>query len=121
MHYIKDGGSKTYKALCEQVDCNIIKKEDINHVNKKIGTRLRNLKKQYEKTLLEDGKTIGGAGCLAARVITLCTDYYGKAIRSNIYSLDQIYNGIWATYYHKISTDSHPQHHLCPPGQKRRC
>jgi hypothetical protein len=28
---------------------------------------------------------------------------------------------IWATYYHRISTDTNPQHHLCPDGPDTWC
>lgn len=60
-------------------------------------------------------------GRLTAKVITQGTDFYDKAIRNNIDYVDQMHSAIWATYYHEISTDSNPQHHLCPPGQKNWC
>lgn len=28
---------------------------------------------------------------------------------------------VWATYYHKSSTDENPQHMFCPPGPKSWC
>lgn len=30
-------------------------------------------------------------------------------------------NAIWATFYHKSSTDESPQHHLCPAGENSWC
>lgn len=28
---------------------------------------------------------------------------------------------VWATFYHKASTDDEPKHHLCPEGEKSWC
>lgn len=47
-HYIGDGDSKTFKDITDAKpyeDFIILKKECIDHVQKQIGTRLRNLKK----------------------------------------------------------------------------
>ncbi|KAJ8039105.1 hypothetical protein HOLleu_16723 [Holothuria leucospilota] len=30
-------------------------------------------------------------------------------------------NSIWATYFHRLSTDAIPQHHLCPTGEDSWC
>ncbi|CAK9833177.1 hypothetical protein ANTRET_LOCUS9900 [Anthophora retusa] len=30
-------------------------------------------------------------------------------------------NGIWTTYYHKISIDEKPQHNKCPSGEDTWC
>lgn len=30
-------------------------------------------------------------------------------------------NEIWASFYHKSSTDKNPQHHLCPSGATSWC
>jgi len=42
--------------------------------------------------------------------------YYGLAIQRHLDSVEG--KEIWATYYHKISTDEKPQHLLCPNGDK---
>ena len=86
-----------------------------------MGTRLRNLKKNSDKKKLDYGKTIGGQERLTGKVIDQLTTYYGNAIRDNTDSVEDMKNAIWATYYHKISTDQSPQHHLCPKGENSWC
>lgn len=56
-HYIGDGDSKTYKGIVDNKpygDFVVTKKECIGHVQKRMGTRLRNLKKE--------AKNLGGRG-----------------------------------------------------------
>ena len=77
-YYIGDGDSKTYKAIIDSKpygDKAIIKKECINHIKKRMGTRLRQLKKV--------NKGIGGKNKLTDKVIDQLCNYYGKAIREN--------------------------------------
>lgn len=47
--------------------------------------------------------------------------YYGLAIRRNAHSAEDMKKEIWATYYHKISTDKKPQHQNCPVGTDSWC
>ena len=51
-------------------------------------------------------------------LIEKLTTYYGLAIRNNIDSLENMKNAIWATFYHKSSTDEKPQHCYCSYGEK---
>jgi len=47
--YIGDGDSKTFKGICDiqpYKDIIVEKKECVGHVEKRVGTRLRNLKKK---------------------------------------------------------------------------
>lgn len=47
-YYVGDGGSKTFKGIlnCEPYEnFPVFKKECVDHVQKRMGTRLRNLKK----------------------------------------------------------------------------
>lgn len=53
-------------------DDNVQKKECIDHVQKRMGTRLRNLKKQ--------AKGLGGKGNLTGKLIDELSIYYGLAI-----------------------------------------
>ncbi|EFN81405.1 hypothetical protein EAI_00125, partial [Harpegnathos saltator] len=73
----------------------------VNHVAKRMGTRLRNIKKTT--------KGLGGKGKLTASVIKDLTIYYGLAIRRHSDSLENMRKAIWATYLHKCSTDENPQ------------
>lgn len=117
--YIGDGDSKTFKGV---VDIDpykgkpvVIKKECVGHVQKRMGSRLRKAKKSNTGI---GGK---GAGKLTDKVINELSLYYGLAIRRNPESVENMQNEVWATYFHKISTDSNPQHHFCPQGSSSWC
>lgn len=115
-NYIGDGDSKTFKGILDSEpyeDCPVTKKECIDHVQKRMGTRLRNLK---TKT-----KGLGGKGKLTGKLIDELSIYYGLAIRRNHDSIEKMRNGIWGTLYHKMSTDENPQHEQCPPGEDSWC
>lgn len=73
-----------------------------------MGTRLRNLKKNTK---------VLGKGKLTRKLIDELSIYYGLAIRRNKDSVEDMRKEIWATFYHKISTDSKPQHDFCPTGE----
>jgi len=114
--YIGNGDSKTYKGIVDgkPYDALVVtKKECIGHVQKRVGTRLRNLKKQV--------KNLGGRGKLTGKLIDELSIYYGLAIRRNCDSVEAMRNDIWATLYHKISTDENPQHQKCPIGPDSWC
>lgn len=115
-NYIGDGDSKTYKSVVNSKpygDTEIKKKECIGHVQKRMGTHLRKVKK--------DKKGLGGRGKLTAKLIDELTVYYGLAIRRHSESKEEMKNAIWATFLHKISTNDKPQHHLCPSGEDSWC
>lgn len=121
--YIDDGDTKTFKQLIESKpydDIDVRKKECLNHVKKRLGTRLRNLKKGKNEKL-EDGKTIGGRGRLTKGLIESLTSLYGNAIRKNSTSVTKMKNAIDAIVLHKSSTDDEPKHHLCPEGEDSWC
>lgn len=107
-NYIGDGDSKTFKGIMDKnpyENLEVQKKECIDHVQKRMGTRLRNLKKKV--------KDFGGKGKLTAKLIDQLTVYYGLAIRRNSNCLENMKNEIWATLFHKLSTDENPQHEKC--------
>ncbi|KOC61418.1 hypothetical protein WH47_06585 [Habropoda laboriosa] len=80
-----------------------------------MGTRLRNARKT--------NKGIGGKGTgkLTEKVIAELTKYYGLAIRRNPNSVEEMRKGIWATYFHKSSTNERRQRQNCPPGKDSWC
>lgn len=111
--YIGDGDSKTFKGITDAqpyADIIVLKKECIEHVQKRMSTRLRALRKT---------KGLGGKGKLTAKLIDELTIYYG--IRRNYDSVEKMKKEIWATLYHKISTDEEPQHDYCPLGADSWC
>lgn len=115
--YIGDGDSKTLKRLHEDKPYgeNLVqKKECISHIQKRMGTRLRNLRQ-------EKGSLVSGPGKLTLNYVGILTAYYGKAIRQNCESVDNMRRAIQAVYFHESSTDKNPQHHLCPTGPQSWC
>lgn len=117
MNYIGDGDSKTYTGIINSKpygdNCEIIKKECVGHVQKRMGTRLRECKKK--------NPGIGGRNKLTAKLIDKLSVYYGLAIRRNCDSKDVMKKAIWATYYHYSSTDDNAQHEFCPEGADSWC
>lgn len=117
LFYVGDGDSKTFAAILKSKPYgdNVLvqKKECIGHVQKRMGTRLRNIKKA--------NKGLGGRGKLTGKLIDELTVYYGLAIRRHCNSLEDMKKAIWATLYHNISTDENPQHNYCPIGADSWC
>ena len=78
-----DGDSKSYNYIVERKvygkDVSINKYECINHVSKRMGTALRNLKEQCKAK----GESIGGKRKLTSDLITKIQNYYGRAIEDN--------------------------------------
>lgn len=104
-NYIGDGDSKTYTGIInakpygEEIE--IIKKECVGHVQKRMGSRLRECKKK--------NPGIGGKNKLTAKLIDKLSVYYGLAIRRHSDSKDDMKKAIWTTFHHYGSTDSKPE------------
>lgn len=116
MKYIGDGDAKTFKAIADSKpygdDCTVSKSEYIGHVEKRMGTRLRNVKKTAK---------LGRRGKLTDVLIKKLTKYYGLAIRRNAHSKDDMKKAIMAIYHHLTSTDKDPKHHDCSSGSDSWC
>lgn len=69
-------------------DCPVTKNECIGHVEKRMGTQFRNVKKE---------KNLGGKGKLTDVLIKKLTKYYGLAIRRNVNSVENMKKAIKAT------------------------
>nr|XP_047127825.1 uncharacterized protein LOC124808661 [Hydra vulgaris] len=108
-----DGDSKGYddvKNIYQGVLVN--KLECVGHVQKRVGTRLRNLKKKE--------KGLGGRGKLTDATIDRLQNYYGIAIRQNKNNLSAMKSAIRATLYHVASSKNlHFPH--CPEGSNSWC
>lgn len=106
--YIGDGDASTHKNIVDAKpygdELTVAKRECVGHVQKRMGTRLRNLKKK---------ESLGGAGKLTGSLIKDLTVYYGLAIRRNCDNVENMRREIQATYFHKISTDDKPRHEYC--------
>ncbi|XP_071566884.1 uncharacterized protein [Temnothorax nylanderi] len=112
VNYVSDGDSKTYKAIVDSVPYAVTEKECINHIQERMGARLRWCKKQ-NMTL--------GRGTFTGKLIDELSTFYGLAIRRHQNSVDEMYKAIWATLYHKSSSDETPKHHYCPEGPESWC
>lgn len=119
---LSDGDSKAYLAVCNSNPYpNIVvsKLECINHVAKRMGSRLRNTKASYKGKVLSDGKPIRSR--LSDKKIDELQTYYSNAIRDNCTDLNKMKKAVWAIYFHKISTDENPNHGLCPAPPETWC
>ena len=106
--------NRTAQTLVKKCDC-------VGHVQKRMGTALRNLKTQYRGQRLLDGKTIGRNGRLTDGRINSLQNYYGDAIRRNKGDLEGMIMSVQATLLHCYSTDDAPLHHLYPQGENSWC
>lgn len=116
--YMGDGDSKGFDQVVASKPYGdgfeIKKLECVGHVQKRIGGRLRQLRRDYKKVKLRDGKRLCGAkGRLTDEAIDTLQNYYGLAIRRNKNNLEKMKKEVWATFYHKVSSNEKPQHHLC--------
>lgn len=96
---------------------------EMRHIQKRLGTRLRNLKASKKGIKLSDGKVLGGKGRLTDVEIDNLQRYYrpSLAIRKNTTDVETMHNAVWATYYHRLSTDTNPQHDKCPTDVDSWC
>lgn len=110
--YIGDGDTKSFKAVRDSapygLDVPIIKEECVGHVQKRVGTSLRKLKKDFAGKKLADGRTLGGRGRLTDAAIDKLQAYYGMAVRKNSGNLQAMAKAIWASLMHRASSDTNP-------------
>ncbi|CAN8022428.1 unnamed protein product, partial [Ixodes persulcatus] len=114
---VSDGDSRTFSALTEENVYGlvpIVKEECLNHVQKRMGTALRNLVQKSDKPL-------SGKGRLTKALIDKLTDYYGWALRNNSKDVAAMQRAVMATYHHVTSTDQEPHHELCPEEAQSWC
>ncbi|KAH7945931.1 hypothetical protein HPB49_017094 [Dermacentor silvarum] len=116
-----DGDSRTYNAIREAKVYGYIEveKEDcVNHVRKRMGTALRNLLQKHKG---EGKRSLGGKGRLTAELVDRLAIYYGRALKSHVGDVEAMSRAVMATFYHVTSTDSCPNHALCPAGEQSWC
>ncbi|GFT52275.1 f-box domain-containing protein [Trichonephila clavipes] len=122
--YLSDGDSKGFHTIKEAKvygDTEVEKLECVGHMQKRMGTRLRNILKMSKCIKLSDGKNISGRGRLTLKEVDSTQHYYGLAIRKNLSSVEDMKRAIWAIYFHKLSTEDNLQHALCPLGEDSWC
>ena len=106
-----DGDSKSFTSVKSTYPgIEVQKLECVGHIQKRVGTRLRNLKKNV--------KNLGGKGKLTNKTIDLLQNYYGIAVRSNVGNLKGMQNNICAALFHVASSKTNNYHSAyCPPGE----
>ena len=111
-----DGDSKSFsriKNIYQDAGILVEKKECIGHVQKRVGTALRKLKR--------DNPSLGGRGKLTDSLIDKLQNYYGIAIRSNVGNLAGMKKAIHASLMHCASSEACPLHDHCPTGNASWC
>jgi len=114
MEYYGDGDSKSFTSVENVYAPDVVKKQEcIGHVQKRVGTRLRELKKKT--------KGLGGRGKLTDVVIDRLQNYYGVAVRSNVGNLKDMQSGVMAALFHVASSKDNNYHAHCPTGPESWC
>lgn len=123
--FLGDGDSKAHLAVVNDNpygdNTPVEKLECIGHISKRMGTRLRKLKKFFGGNPLSDCKSKKGRGRLTDKVIDKFQSCYGNAIRANVNILDKIKRAVWYIFFHYTSTDEEPSHEVCPLAPETCC
>ena len=101
--FVGDGDSKAYETVCDEKpygDVEIKKADCIGHVQKRMGSRLRDWRKGRDK--LEDGKSVGGKGRFTVGKMDKMQTYYGMAIRNNIPNVNAMSTATTAILHHSV-------------------
>ncbi|GFT82884.1 uncharacterized protein TNCV_4434331 [Trichonephila clavipes] len=90
--YYGDGDSKAFNNVKDIYGYDsVVKYECIGHVQKRVGSRLRKLKKCT--------KGLGGKGKLTDKFIDTLQNYFGIAIRSNVGNLSNMQTAVIAAFF----------------------
>ena len=116
--YFGDGDSKSYNVVKDGYNSGengvqVVKKECVGHVQKRVGTALRKFRKE--------NKGMGGRGKLTDTVIDKVQNYYGIAVRSNPGDLDGMKKSILASLFHCALSETNNWHRYCPEGETSWC
>ena len=112
--YFGDGNSNAYAEVENVYDgIHVKKKECVGHVQKRVGTALRKLKKE--------NKGLGDEGELTDAMIDKLQNYYGITICSNSGDLEAMKSAIYASLFHCASSKRRNLHHHCPDGPDSWC
>ena len=123
--YIGDGDTESFGKVMEAKPYGDIlptKLECVGLVQKRLGTRLRQLRKDFKGKKLDDGKGLAGRGRLTDKCINTLQNYYGMAIRQNTDNLYAMKKSIGAVLFHcsDISNEN-IRHQFCPRTGKGWC
>ena len=114
INYYGDGDCKSYSYVKDTYpSITVCKLECVGHVQKRVGSRLRNLKKTI--------KGLGGKGKLTNVTIDRLQNYYGIAVRQNVNDLEGMKKAILAKLFHVASSAENNWHAHCPDGINSWC
>ena len=100
LKYYGDGVSKAYLEVKDTYKPDMVNKyECVGHYQKRLGTRLRKLKKTTNIKPLTDA------------VIDKLQNYFGMALRAN--TVQKMADAIWTSFLHVVSNGKHQYHSLC--------
>jgi len=112
--YYGDGDSKSFTSIEHVYVPDVVNKQEcIGYVQKRVGTRLRELKKNV--------RGLGGRGKLTDAVIDKLQNYYGIAVRSNVDNLNGMQSAVLASLFHVASSKDNNYHTHCPTGADSWC
>ena len=128
--FVGDGDSSCFwrvKEACFQKypdgSYPVNKEECVGHIQKRMGSGLREYKKRMRGQKLPDGKNVGGAGRLTDAVIDRIQSNYGEAIRNNS-EIGTMKTTISGVYHHMIKDEKMTlvqQHKHCPMNKSTWC
>ena len=125
--FVGDGDSASFNAVTALNDGDgpysvpVVKEECVNHVAKRLGTRLCRLKDSLKIPTQTKGVKTAHRSALAGKkglpdsVIDKLASYYGQNIRKfpPTGTVEDLRNSILSSYYHATSTDAEPRHTHC--------
>ena len=121
--YIGDGDSSSFKEVSVSDPYNNFgikpnKLECVGHVQKRLGTRLRNLCNKYKSKK----PSLSGRGKLTDKVINSMQNYFGMAIQQNKGQLYPMKKAVGAVLWHCTAfEDETYRHRFCPVGKDSWC
>ena len=107
VNFYGDGDPKSLSSV-ENIysGIKVTKYECIGHVQKRMGNRLRKMRKTV--------KGLGGTGRLNDKMIDKFQNYYGISIRRNTgNSVEKMKKAIWGGFFHVCSSEKRPYHDHC--------
>lgn len=123
--YIGDGDTKAHQSVVAASpygNVEIKKLECIGHVQKRLGTRLRNLLRKKKGQKLSDGRLLSGKNRLTRKIMNAMQTYYGMAIRQNVNSLYQMKKAVIAILFHcSENVSMEERHKFCPRTAESWC
>ena len=106
-----DGDSKAYTEVKNIYgEGSVTKFECIGHYQKRVGTRLRKLKKR-----------VNGLKALNDGMIDRLQNYFGIALRANVTTVQAMSDAILASFFHVASSDGKNYHSYCEKSSTSWC